>query len=433
MKVLIISHNPITTYQNMGKTMLSLFSDFKENELCQFYIYPTLPNIDKCNSYYRITDKDILKSLPLKVVRGGCIAKECIAPTHSLFEKAGDQAVYKTKHNHNPFLMLARDIMWRIARWWTKDFAAWIEQEKPQVIFVAPGRGSFIYDIARKISTKYGIPIVTYICDDYYFVKNSSFSSSIYTRHLQRNMDRLMKQTALIVGICDEISHTYSEKFGVPAITVMTGSSFAVETEPKLRREPSVITYFGNIRCNRYISLLEIGRTLDQINMQYGVDYRLKIYTAESDPSILQALQKVNSIELCGYVSGEAYEKAFHNAEILLHVEAFDTESIDKVRHSISTKIADSLASGIPLFAYGPEEVASMRYLLHIGGAVVCRDQNALEKDLRMLFGDEAIRNHAVKNALAAARKYHDHLANSHLLYKKTESLLSQENLFGLL
>ena len=63
MKVLIISHNPITTYQSMGKTMLSLFSAFDRSELCQLYIYPTLPDIDVCDSYFRITDRDVLKSL----------------------------------------------------------------------------------------------------------------------------------------------------------------------------------------------------------------------------------------------------------------------------------------------------------------------------------------------------------------------------------
>ena len=29
MKVLLLSHNPVTTYNNMGKTFLSLFSAFR--------------------------------------------------------------------------------------------------------------------------------------------------------------------------------------------------------------------------------------------------------------------------------------------------------------------------------------------------------------------------------------------------------------------
>ena len=44
MKVLLLSHNPVTTYNNMGKTFLSLFSAFRPEELCQLYLYPAVPD-----------------------------------------------------------------------------------------------------------------------------------------------------------------------------------------------------------------------------------------------------------------------------------------------------------------------------------------------------------------------------------------------------
>ena len=84
MKILIISHNPLSTYQNMGKTMLSLFHAFDKNELCQLYIYPSLPDVDSCKSFFRITDKDILRSYYKFKVRG----KEVFADldNHNIFE-----------------------------------------------------------------------------------------------------------------------------------------------------------------------------------------------------------------------------------------------------------------------------------------------------------------------------------------------------------
>lgn len=53
MKVLLLSHNPVTTYNNMGKTFLSLFSAFRPEELCQLYLYPAVPDTACCGSYYR--------------------------------------------------------------------------------------------------------------------------------------------------------------------------------------------------------------------------------------------------------------------------------------------------------------------------------------------------------------------------------------------
>ncbi len=58
MKVLLLSHNPVTTYNNMGKTFLSLFSAFRPEELCQLYLYPAVPDTACCGSYYRFTDRE---------------------------------------------------------------------------------------------------------------------------------------------------------------------------------------------------------------------------------------------------------------------------------------------------------------------------------------------------------------------------------------
>ena len=86
MKVLLISHNPITTYQSMGKTFLSLFTEFKKEELCQLYIYPTLPDVVVCNSYYRITDRNVLQSyFRFGNVLGREITQEHIDTTKHVF------------------------------------------------------------------------------------------------------------------------------------------------------------------------------------------------------------------------------------------------------------------------------------------------------------------------------------------------------------
>ena len=63
MKVLIISHCQLSVEYSIGKTLASLFSAFNKNELCQLYVHTGLPDIDICKSYYRLTDKDVLKGL----------------------------------------------------------------------------------------------------------------------------------------------------------------------------------------------------------------------------------------------------------------------------------------------------------------------------------------------------------------------------------
>lgn len=413
MKVLIFSHNPISTNNNMGKTMFTLFSMFEKEELCQFYIYPTLPDVDKCASYYRLTDKDVLKSYYKFKLRGKVINSEDInANEHKVFEDEKDERLYRDKKNKFPFRLLARDLMWKLSHWYNKNFKNWINEQKPTHIFIAPGTSKFIYDIALKVSKKYNIPLITYICDDYFFVKKAnSLLGRIQQRLLHKKIKKLMRKTQEIITICSNLNSLYGDYFGLPTTTVMTGTNYNIESEPIKYSEINSLTYMGNIRCNRYISLAKIGRALDNINQEMNTSITLDIYSAEKDPVILDTFRDVKSVKFCGFLSGAEFDKKFHKCEMLIHTEDFSSESIDLVKNSVSTKIADSLGSGICLFAFAPKEVASMQYLIENDCAVCCDDEKKLERSLKFALFNNVERERVVLNAIKTANKNHELIA----------------------
>ncbi len=412
MKILILSHNPISTYNNMGKTLSTLFSQFEKSELCQFYIYPSTPDTDKCNSYYRTTDYDILTSFVKFKVNGSVVFPE--TEQHTLYDNSKAADFNKKQGARSDFKNFIRDCAWSLSHYFTKDLSAWLEREAPTAIFLSPGYAKFIYDIALKISKKLNIPIITYICDDYYFVNEpKGLLGKLQLFLLRKKTDKLMKKTSHLITICDDIKELYEKKFGVPASVVMTGNSYGVSESISVSDAPKAICYFGNISCNRHVSLAEIGRALDRLNETLGASYSLKIYTGEKNPDILRAFDGIKSISLCGFISGREFEETLRVSDMLLHTEAFDEKSIDLVKHSVSTKIADSLASGIPLFAYGPKEVASMEHLIKNDAAITCTSQDELEKTLSAAFDDADLRRRAAENGLETARKYHDAAKNS--------------------
>lgn len=428
MKVLIISHNPISNQSNMGKTFLSLFSGFAPQELCQLYIYPTIPNEKRCNSYYRITDKQVLRSLMKFQRPGGRILPEQIREEHTAFEESGDESLYRSRKNKSALRRLLRDTMWCMSRWYGPELKAWLAEEKPDCIFVAPGVAKFIHNFALKISGDLNIPVVTYVCDEYYFVKRPDTAlDRLRLSLLKGKIDALMAQTSHLVVISEEFKADYSEKFGVDTTTLMTGSAFQIAEETSVPENPTAISYFGNVRCNRYVSLGEIGQTLDEINRELGTDYRLNIYTAEKNQEILEQLQKHTSIKLCGFVAGEAFQEALRQSQLLLHTEAFDEDSIDFVRHSVSTKIADSLASGIPLVAYGPECISSMKHLLRHGCAISAVSREELRSALITAFTDGAARKNAAEKGLSAARSYHDSQVTGQRMKQIMESVTEKQ------
>ena len=406
-KVLLISHNPLTTYEGMGKTFTTLLASFSRDEICQLYIYPTVPNVDKCSSYFRITDKDVLRSFYKLKVNGEVIAP--VTTQSQMFENAEDEQLYRNPKNKKSTVMLARDLMWKCSGWYTKRLRAWLDEQNPECIFAAPGTAMLLYDIALRIAKERRIPIVSYLCDEYYFVEETgNIWRRIRVRLLKRKIEQYMMNTAHVITICDELKELYTTRFHRPITTVMTGSSYPIATSIHSVKDPKFITYLGNIRCNRYLSIKEMGIALDEINHQMGKDYRINVFTNEKNKQMLTALETVRTVNLCGFVSGKEFDEVLHNADFLLHIESFEKNSVQLVRNSISTKIADSLGSGVPLIAYGPDCIASMGHLIRNDCAITIINKEALKDELQRAFTDSAYRDSKAINGLKTAHKYHE-------------------------
>jgi len=409
MKVLLISHNPFSTYQSMGKTFVSLFSAFKKEELCQLYVYPSFPDVDAVNSCFRITDRDAVKRICPFVQAGGEVFAH--AYTGSMIENDTDKKIYGKSSNNQPAKRLLRDLVWKLSSWYTKELQCWLDRENPDCIFLAPGYAKFIYDIALTISRKQNIPLITYICDDNYFLSEpETMLGRIQLRSLQKKTRETMDGTRLLVAISKEIADEYSGKLGVESDVIMTGAGIEIVKKPPERKEIREFCYFGNLDLNREKSLTDIGSLLDEINARQGTEYCLSIYTGNETPD---DFAPIKSIRVGGFLVGEAFEKAFRNAHCLVHVEAFDEENRDIVKGSVSTKIADSLASGIPLLAYGPGGIASIEHLKRNDCAFVAESLEELKTVIGQLLEDGEKRARILENALAAAERFHSSEANS--------------------
>ena len=411
MKVLIISHNPLSTYQSMGKTLLSLFSEFEREELYQLYVYPSVPDVDKCQSYYRITDKSVAKGVFTRRVRSKIV--EPNLEHHMKFENEGDKALYSNPKNSKSFRLFVRDIMWKVSPWWNKDLTNWLDQVKPDCIFLAPGNCAFIYNIALKVAKIYDIGIVSYICDEYYFIKTpKGILEKIRTSFVRKKIAETMRKSVGIVAICKELEQEYAKGFNKKTVTIMTGTNHSISNKVHVKFPVSAITFMGNLACNRDNSAYDIGKALDQINDERGTDYKLIIYTGVSD-TIKERFKDIKSIELHDFISGKEFENIFWNVDMFLHIEDFHEDSIDRVKHSVSTKIADIMASGIPLFAYGPEVVASMGHLIRNNCAVCAVDKGELREMLLSGLSDEKMMEKVAYNGLKVAQYYHNSSHNS--------------------
>ena len=75
--------------------------------------------------------------------------------------------------------------------------------------------------------------------------------------------------------------------------------------------------------------------------------------------------------EYCGSLGKDELKLKLNEADVLVFVESFDEDQIEKTKYSLSTKVPEYLSVGKPIFAVGPLEVGSMDYLRDVAICVV--------------------------------------------------------------
>lgn len=223
-------------------------------------------------------------------------------------------------------------------------------------------------------------------------------------KSLMRSAKRCISCSTAIITICDKMMDAYKGLFDKPVYTVYTGYS----AKNQLDVEGKGIVYLGNLEGARHRSLIEIGRALQQISSRTGEQLHLDIYSAENRMEILRELTEADGIVFHGAVDSEVVRRIIAENRLVIHTESFEPEHRRNAKYSFSTKIADLLASGRCILAYGPEELASMEYLRVNHAACVVSDPEKLEAELEDILNNQERRNAIVQSAKTLSEKNHN-------------------------
>ena len=419
-KVLVISHNVLSQTSNMGRTLAGFLKGIPTENLAQLYLHTEVPTTDICTNYYRITDFDMIKKIKKDIgtVFGANDIRKDLKSER--VDEGKEAQIYSFGRKRKPYMYIGRNLLWSTKKWKNEKLLNWVKSFNPDVIFFASGDYVFSYKIAMEIAEIYNIPIVTYVCDDYYFLERKSFSPLYHINRIwyKNTLKKLFSKHKNIVAICAKITTDYSEEFGVSSNTVMT-SSQVIPFEKK-ETDDVVISYLGNLGYNRHIPLIEIGKALKKVTDGKVI---LDIYSAENRPEVLKDLTVENGINFHGSVSYDKVKEIMENSDILIHAESMDKENREKVKYSVSTKIADTLSCGRCLFAYGPSDVASIEYLKDNDCACVVTESDDLNNMLKEIIENAQKRQKYIDKALEIAKEKHNIDKNAEVVQRIFENV----------
>lgn len=420
-RVLIISHGVISKTTNSGKTLYSLFNQWERDKIAQLYINPEVPDNDLCSNFYRVSDRDVFKSIFKRKKQIGKVLTQSdinfdIASNRETSEKEEKIHVYARKRR--PYMYILRNFLWSLGKWNNKQLKEWLDEFNPEVIFYMAGSFTFSYDIAIKISEMLDIPLVPYFSDDHYI--NNPFSRTplgLIVRSLfKKKAMEIVEKSQTYFCINEKMALEYERVFGKKSNVIMT--PFTKQPENVLsnsKSELKKIVYAGNLNFNRHKTLIELSKVLTELNNKSEyTKYELYVYSGIKDKKIITQIENTK-MKFMGKVNQQELEEVYNEADYLLHVESFDKKSINKTMYSTSTKIPDLLVSNKPIIIIGPKNIASVEYILNHNAGYVITNGKFTSKLLLDIFSSEDVQT-KLNNARTTALLNHSSDNNSMIL-----------------
>jgi len=419
-RLLIISHNTFSRTLNNGKTYSSIFQGWPSDKIAQLFFQNEIPDFTICNNFYHITDEEMIKGSKHKIGKKieetkTCSITKTVSPIHSYVRK-------KPK----PIFNFLRNVAWSTGKWNNDKLNSWLDSFKPEAIFFVGGSNSFSYNITSFIANKFDIPVFLYYTDDYITeIKTIDPFWWINYFWLKNVLNKLLEKVKTIFVIGEDMANEFSRKLDKKCIPIMNAVKIEEYLESRIKREvPQKVielAYFGGLHLNRWKTLLMIGDVIREINDQKETKLNLNIYSGKIvEETLLKKFEIHSSILFKGSVTEKEIIDEMQKYDVLVHVESFDKEMIDKTRLSISTKIPEYLASGRVILGVGPQRLSSIKYLEKLGFTFIINkcDRKIIKQKLIELINEKnnfddigsrgieiARTNHSIENNINIVRQ----------------------------
>lgn len=409
-RLLIVGTTPYST-KDQSRSFDAFFHFWEKENIAQIFCKPQSPVKGHCDTLFQITDYRVLQRWKGKKIETGKIYHYDELPESNESELRTDETqsaafAYRFGLRHSPLTHLLRGLLWRKKFWCTDKLNKWLDEFKPECVFLSFSDDYFIPQIALYVAERYRIPIVNSILDDYYF--NTRFSINPlywwYKLTYRKLIRKVLSYRGSAIYISDKIRDKYNADFGLDGETVYLTSTIERKPFEYVDLENPLITYFGNIGMGRNHSLNEIGYALGQINPKY----RLEVYSGAKEPSLYRIFDSNPNVFYGGMIPYEQVQEKMRNSDVTVIVEGFKDKDINLSRYSLSTKAADALASGATILTYGSSECGIIEYMQSTHASFVCTDKYKLVDTIKMMLERRDLQEQYYSQEIVMTKEHHN-------------------------
>lgn len=384
MRILVLSNTPWANDNSFGNSFTNIFSGIPDLEFANIYCRYGKVDSELVSESFQITEKQLVKNLKNKSVPSGAVI-----PVHTDSNAAQTEkpAGFEVGQKKRWMLMFwARDLIWKIGRWCSPELKAFVDDFKPDLIFQPIYYSNYLTRIALFLKKYTGVPMVGYISDDCYTLRQFSLSPLYWLDrlHKRRKVKKVFESCEFVYVISEIQRKEYEQIFSKKCKVLTKCADFSQPPELKEKlNEPLKIVYTGNLGPGRWQSVSYIAKALKNINRE-TVKAQMYLYSATPlTEKQKAALADGKNSFLMGAVPSSKIEAIQKDADILVHAEGMNLKSRLQVHQSFSTKIVDYLKNARAVFAVGPSDAASIDYFINNASAITATNEAEVEEKLR--------------------------------------------------
>ena len=371
---------------SFGSSYSNILGGNDNYEISNIFCRAGRPHTNVCKRFYQITEKDIINSL---FHRQKEVGRE-ISPEPQETGSIQDSSAFLFGRRHRwRILYWIRNMIWGGRRWHSSALDDFIDKVNPDIIFQPVYYSTYIGEIALYVQKRKNIPMVGYISDDCYTLKQFSLSPSFWIDRLvtRRYVKKVIEACSILYTITPRQRDEYNEIFGDKCKVLSKGCVFDSHFIPKeTLNSPLRLLYAGNLGGGRWKTLSMLVKQIAQINKD-DIKAQLTIYSQTPLSSrILRQLNIENVSRFLGAISSEEVTKRIQDSDILVHVESFSIKDRYSSRLSFSTKITDYLQAGKCILAIGWEQSGAIEMLEENNAACVITDTKDISSKVSQLI-----------------------------------------------
>lgn len=402
-RILIVSPTPWDDNNSFGNSFSNIFGGNSNYEIANIYLQEGLPNTEVCQRFFQISEKTLIRRLFRPSIPIG------IETYNAPGVKNLDSPMMKrAKILRWQILFWARDAIWATGKWHSSSLDDFIRDFNPDIIFQPIFYEYYVNRIGLYAQQLTGAPMIGYISDDNYTLKQFSLSPLYWVDRLikRRYVKRTIDRCQLLYVITEQQRKEYNNIFGDKCKVLFKGGDFG-KLPPYSSNEPVRYVYTGNLGSGRWKTLAALAKSIERQNKD-GQKAILEIYSATS---LSQKALKSLSIEGSSYFKGRvdvsqvpAIQAA---ADVLVHVEPFSLTERYTARLSFSTKIVDYMAAGRAILGIGWEQSGAIVYLRENGAAAIVTDPKKMDDVVGRLTTEHDYRQRLTEESFRLGRRNH--------------------------